>query len=217
MVLIRILFPGPKALSLAVILFSVTGVLKSVVPLSSRAIGLVGRLVGVLVDVRVGITVGVFVGICVAVGVVVGVSVAVCVGEAVAVGVFVGVSVGVCVGVDVAVGVSVGVFVGVLVGVCVAVGVSVGVVVGVRTFTVSEPVLLVSLLSWTLLSGSTMAVLGRFPPAVDATLNVILKEALAARETEPLAMQAKAVPVIEQLIVPAGGVLPFVAVRAPCG
>jgi hypothetical protein len=194
-VLIKMLLPGPKALSLVVILLSVTGVLKSVVPLSSRAIGFVGMLVGVLVGVCVGVAVGVLVGV--------------------SVGVFVGVSVGVCVGVDVAVGVSVGVLVGVFVGVFV--GVSVGVGVGVRTFTVSEPVLLVSLLSATLLSGSTVAVLGRLPPDVDATLNVMLNEAPAGRDTEPLAAQLKAVPVMEQLIVPAGCVAPFVTVSAPCG
>ena len=133
------------------------------------------------------------------------------------VGVFVGVSVGVFVGVSVGVlvGVSVGVLVGVSVGVFV--GVSVGVGVGVRTFTVSEPALLVSLLSGTLLSGSTVAVLGRFPPTVDATLNVMLNEAFAGMDTGPLARQDKDVPTIEQLIVPVGGVLPLVTVRAPCG
>jgi len=83
--LITILLPAPKAVSLAVILLSVTGVLKGVVPLSSRAIGVVGIFVGVLV--------GVFVGVGVLVGVLVGVSVGVLVG------VFVGVSVGVLVGV----------------------------------------------------------------------------------------------------------------------
>ena len=62
-----------------------------------------------------------------------------------------------------------------------------------------------------------MAVFGRFPPVVEATLNVILKEAPAVKETEPLAVQAKAVPAIEQLIVPVGGVLPLVTVSAPCG
>jgi hypothetical protein len=45
------LLPGPKALSLAVILLRVTGVLKGVVPLSFRAIGVVGMFVGVLVGV----------------------------------------------------------------------------------------------------------------------------------------------------------------------
>ena len=102
-----------------------------------------------------------------------------------------------------------GVSVGVLV------GVSVGVDVGVTTLTLSEPVLLVSLLSKTLLSGSTVAALGRLPAAVEATSKLILKEAFAGRETGPFATQAKAVPVIEQLIVPVGGVLPLVTVRAP--
>lgn len=152
-----------------------------------------------------GVLVGVSVGVCVGVVVAVGVSVGVCVGVlvGVSVGVFVGVFVGVCVGVDVAVGVSV--------------GVSVGVGVDVRILTVSDPVLLVSLLSRTLLSGSTVAVLGRFPPTVEATLNVMLNEPFAGRETGLPAAHNKAVPVIEQLIVPVGGVLPLVTVSAPCG
>jgi hypothetical protein len=45
----------------------------------------------------------------------------------------------------------------------------------------------------------------------------MLKEAPAERLTAPLATQLKSVPVMEQLIVPAGGVLPFVTVSAPCG
>jgi choline-glycine betaine transporter len=127
----------------------------------------------------------------------------------VAVGVLVGVSVGVLVGV------TVGVFVAVLVGVFV--GVSVGVGVGVRTFTVSKLVLLLSLPSGTLLFGSTVTLLGRLTANVGVTLNVILKDAPVGRVTTPLAMQFKAVPAIEQLIVPVGGIAPFVTVNTPCG
>ena len=89
--------------------------------------------------------------------------------------------------------------------------------VGVRTFTVSIPVLLVSLLSTTLLSGSTVAVLGRLPPAEEATLNAMLNDEPAGKLTAPFAKQANAVPVIEQSIVPVGAVAPFVTVNAPCG
>jgi hypothetical protein len=215
MVLTKMLLPAPNALSLAVILLRVTGVLKGVVPLSSRAIGGFGRLVGVFVGVFVGVWVGVFeaVGVDVLVGVSVGVLVGVLVG--VSVGVFDGVALGVFVGVLLGVGVFVGVFVGVLVGVLV--GVSVGVDVGVRTVTVSEPVLLLSLTSGTLLSGSTITVLGRLPAAEAVTGNVMLNEALAGKVTVPLATQARVVPVIEQLIVPVGAVVPFVTVSAPCG
>ena len=198
---------------------------------------LVGVFVGALVDVceGVAVAVGVFVGVSVAVlvAVFVDVSVGVCVAVfvgvsvgvsiAVLVEVFVGVSVGVFV--DVLVGVfvevSVGVFVAVLVGVLdgvlvrVAVDVLVGVAVGARTITVSEPVLLVSLPSTTLLFGSTLAVFARLPADVGVTANVTLKNAPAGSVTAPLATQAKAVPVIEQLIVPVGGVLPLVTVGAP--
>ena len=69
MVLITMLLPAPKALSFEVILLSVTGVLKGVVPLSSRAIGVVGMFVGVLVGVFVGVPVGVLVGVFVGVSV----------------------------------------------------------------------------------------------------------------------------------------------------
>jgi hypothetical protein len=257
MLLIAILLPEPNAVSLAVILGRVTGVLKGVVALSSCAIGGFGIFVGVFVGVcvvvgvfvgvcegvavAVGVLVGVFVGVSVGVlvGVFVGVSVGVFVGVfvAVPVGVFVGVSVGVLVAVSVGVvdgvfvsvlvGVSVGVFVSVLVAVLVGVfvgvfvevlvGVLVGVFVGVRTLTVFEPVLLASLLSVTLLFGSTVAVLARLPTAVGMTGTVMLKEAPAGRVTAPLATQLKAVPATEQLIVPVGGVLPFVTVSAPCG
>jgi hypothetical protein len=239
--LIRILLPGPKAVSFAVMSGSVTGVLKGVVVLSSRATGGIGTFVAVLVAVFVGVFVGVVVGVFVAVfvGVAVGVSVGVLVRvlvavfvdvtvgvlEGVLVAVFVGVSVGVFVDVFVAVlvGVSVGVLVdvcvGVVVGVFVAVfvGVLVGVDVGVTTVTVLEPVLFASLPSATLLFGSTVAVLARLPTAVGVTPNVMLKDEPIGRVTAPLATQLKAVPVIAQLIVPVGAVLPFVTVRAPCG
>ena len=127
------------------------------------------------------------------------------------VGVFVGVLVGVFVGVSV--GVLVAVFVGVLVGVFV--GVLVG--VGATTVTVSEPVLLASLLSVTFPFGSTVAVFARLPAAVGVTANVTLNDAPAGNVTTPLATQLRAVPVIEQLIVPVGGVPPFITVSAPCG
>ena len=135
----------------------------------------------------------------------------------VSVGVFVAVFVGVLVGVSV--GVLVEVLVGVFVGVFVAVfvGVLVGVDVGVTTVTVFDPVLLASLPSATLLFGSTVAVLARLPTAVGVTVNVILNDEPVGRVTAPLAAQLKAVPVMAQLIIPVGGVLPFVTVNAPCG
>ena len=161
------------------------------------------------VAVKVGVFVGVFVGVSVTVLVAVGVR------EAVGVGVFEGVLVGVLVAV--LVGVSVGVFVDVCVGEAVAVGVLVGVEVGASTVTVSEPVLLVSLPSVTLLFGSTVTVLGRLPAAVGVTATVILNDEPVGRVTAPLASQLNAVPVMEQLIVPVGGVPPFVTLNAPCG
>jgi hypothetical protein len=221
MLLTKILLPVPKALSLAVILLRVTGVLNGVVPLSSCATGGFGRLVGVRVGVRVAVTVGVCVGVRVLVGVLVGVFVGVSVGVVVgvlvgvSVGVFDGLALGVFVGVLLGVGVFVGVFVGVLVGV--SVGVLVEVEVGVTTLTVSIPVLFASLTSGTLLSGSTVTVLGRLPAAEAFTGNVILNEAPAGKVTVPLARQTRVVPVIEQLIVPVGAVVPFVTVSAPCG
>lgn len=172
---------------------------------------LVGMLVGVFVAILVGVYVGVSVGVFVAavVGVLVDVFVDVSVGVSVGllVAVFAGVSVGVLV--DVLVGVSVGV----LVAVCV--GVSVGVEVGATTVTVFELVLFVSLPSVTLLFGSTVTVLARLPAAVGVTVKVMLNEAAAGRVTTPFATQLRAVPAIEQLIVPVGGVLPFVTVTGP--
>jgi hypothetical protein len=181
----------------------------------------VGVSVGVLVAVSVGVCVGEAVDVGVSVAVLVAVSVGVWEGVAVAVGVLVGVFVGVFVGVLVAVlvGVSVGVFVGVfvavLVGVLVGVGEGVTVAVGATTVTVLEPVLFASLLSATLLFGSTVTVLARLPSAVGVTAKVMLKEALAGRVTAPLAAQLKVVPAMEQPIVPVGGVAPFVTVSAP--
>ena len=80
-----------------------------------------------------------------------------------------------------------------------------------------EPVLLVSLLSRTLLLGSTVAVLARLPAVLGVTATVMLKEAPVGRVTAPLATQLNAVTATEQLIVPVGGVLPFVTVMVPCG
>ena len=97
------------------------------------------------------------------------------------------------------------------------VGVLVGVSVGARTVTVFKPVLLTSLLSSTVLLGSTVAVLARLPAALDVAAKVMLKEAPVGRVTAPLATQLNAAPAIEQLIVPVGAVLPFVTVSAPCG
>jgi hypothetical protein len=85
------------------------------------------------------------------------------------------------------------------------------------TDTVSEPVLLTSLISRTLPFGSTVAVLARLPAEVGVTANVMLKDAPTGNVTAPLAAQLKAVPVIEQLIVPVGGVAPLVTVNTPCG
>ena len=85
------------------------------------------------------------------------------------------------------------------------------------TVTVSKPVLFVSLISNTFPFGSTVAVLARLPAAVGVTANVTLKDAPAGNVTAPFAAQLKAVPVIEQLIVPVGGVAPLVTVKAPCG
>ena len=88
---------------------------------------------------------------------------------------------------------------------------------GATTVTVSEPVLLASLLSVTFPFGSTVAVFARLPAAVGVTANVTLNDAPAGNVTTPLATQLRAVPVIEQWIVPVGGVPPFVTVSAPCG
>src|SRR5688572_18547409 len=191
-----------------------------------------GVLVGVVVSVLVGVFVGALVGVCDGVAVAVGVLVGVFV--AILVAVFVGVSVGVLVGVSVCVhvlvyvavlgsvcvcvfvGVRVGVSVSVLVAVGVLVEVAVGVLVGARTVTVSRAVLFTSLPSGTLLFGSMLAVFGRLPAVVGVTVNVTLNDAPAENVTiPPLASQLKAVPVMEQLIVPVGGVLPSVTNGAP--
>lgn len=88
---------------------------------------------------------------------------------------------------------------------------------GATTITVFEPVLFSSLSSSATLLGSTMAVLARLPAAVGVTLKVTPNDAFTGSVTVPAATQFKAVPVIEQLIVPVGGVTPFVIVNAPCG
>ena len=85
------------------------------------------------------------------------------------------------------------------------------------TVTVSEPVLLTSLISNTFPFGSTVAVFARLPAEVGVTAKVTLNDEPIGKVTIPLATQLKAVPVIEQLIVPVGRVLPFVTVNAPWG
>src|SRR6185436_1906959 len=73
------------------------------------------------------------------------------------------------------------------------------------TATVSEPILLASLISNTFAFGSAMAVLRRLPgAAVGVTAKVTLKEAPTGSVTAPpVAAQLRAVSVMEQLIVPA--------------
>jgi hypothetical protein len=89
---------------------------------------------------------------------------------------------------------------------------------GAMTNTVSEPVLFVSLLSVTFPFGSTVAVFNKLPAALGVTAKVILKDAFAGSVTDPpLALQVRLVPLIVQLIVPVGGVAPFVTLTAPCG
>ena len=89
---------------------------------------------------------------------------------------------------------------------------------GATTVTVFEPVLFVSLYSSTFPPGSTVAVFARLPDAVGATENVMLNELLIGMDTPNTpAEQVRAVPLIEQLIVPIGAIPPFVTVKAPCG
>jgi len=89
---------------------------------------------------------------------------------------------------------------------------------GATTVTVFEPVLFVSLYSSTFPLGSTVAVFTRSPAAVGMTANVTLNELFTGMVTPPMpATQLKAVPLIEQLIVPIGAIPPFVTVNAPCG
>jgi hypothetical protein len=97
------------------------------------------------------------------------------------------------------------------------VGVFVGVDVGVTTITVLEAVLFVSSFSAITPFGSTPTVLTRLPAVLGVTLNVILNDEPADRETVLLATQLSAVPEIAQLIVPVGAGLPFVTISAPCG
>lgn len=59
--------------------------------------------------------------------------------------------------------------------------------------------------------------MARLPAVLGVTATVMLKEAPVGRVTAPLATQLNAVTATEQLIVPVGGVLPFVTVRVPCG
>ena len=88
---------------------------------------------------------------------------------------------------------------------------------GATTVTTFVLELLVSSTSVILPLGSTVAVLDRLPATVGFTANVTLNDAPAGNVTAPLATQLRAVPDIEQLIVPVGAVPPFVTVSAPCG
>ena len=88
---------------------------------------------------------------------------------------------------------------------------------GATTVTVFEPVLFVSLYSSTFPPGSTVAVFARSPAAVGVTENIMLNEAPTGIVTAPFATQLKAIPVMEQSIVPVGGVAPFVMINAPWG
>ena len=88
---------------------------------------------------------------------------------------------------------------------------------GATTVTVFEPVLFASLYSSTFPLGSTVAVFARLPAAVGVTANVTLNEAPIGIVTAPFATQFKAVPVMEQSIVPIGEGVPFVIVNVPCG
>lgn len=88
------------------------------------------------------------------------------------------------------------------------------------TATVSNPLLLASLISNTLPLRSTIAVFASVPGAVGVTAKVTLKEAPTGRVTAPpVAAQLKAVSVMEQLIVPApvGAGTPGVTASAPWG
>ncbi len=88
---------------------------------------------------------------------------------------------------------------------------------GATTATVFKEVLLPSFVSVITPPGSTVAVLGRVPAEVGVTAKVTLNEAPAGSVTAPFAAQLRAVPVMEQLIVPVGAVPPGVTVNAPCG
>src|SRR5215213_6126488 len=88
---------------------------------------------------------------------------------------------------------------------------------GALTVTIFVPVLLVSLISSIFEFGSTIAVFTRLPDAVGITVKATLKEPFTGKVTTPLAVQLKTGPVIEQLIVPVGGVAPLVTVNPPCG
>src|SRR5215212_5393605 len=86
---------------------------------------------------------------------------------------------------------------------------------GAITATVFKSVLLPSLISSTLSFGSTVAVFAKLPEEVDVTGKAILKDAPTGSVTVPFASQLRKTPVMEQLIVPVGGVVPFVTVRTP--
>jgi hypothetical protein len=88
---------------------------------------------------------------------------------------------------------------------------------GPMTVTVSRLVLFGSLSSRTFPFGSTVAVFAKVPAAVGVTANVTLNEAPTGIVTMVFATQFRAVPAIEQLIVPTGAIPPFVTVSAPCG
>src|SRR5688500_1058036 len=84
-----------------------------------------------------------------------------------------------------------------------------------KTATVSEPVLLPSLYSSTFALWTSVAVFTKLSAADGGTAKVTLNEPFTGNVTIPLATQLKAVPVIEQSIVPVDGVAPFVTVTAP--
>lgn len=89
---------------------------------------------------------------------------------------------------------------------------------GATIVTVFEPVLLLSLYSSTFPLGSTAAVFARSPAAVGVPANVTLNVLFTGMTTpDAPAAQLKAVPLIEQLIVPIGAIPPFVTINAPCG
>ena len=85
--------------------------------------------------------------------------------------------------------------------------------------TVTESIELLSpvLLSENRKSGFTTAVFSNVPAEVGVTEKSVLNDAPSESVTSPLAVQLKAVPEIEQAIVPVGTVLPGVTVSTPCG
>src|SRR5687768_18285922 len=83
-----------------------------------------------------------------------------------------------------------------------------------KTATISEPVLLVSLISNTFPLGSTVAIFARVPEVVGVTAKVTLNEEPIGNTTPPFATQLRVVPVIEQSIIPIGGI-PFWTINGP--